>query len=865
MRINDYKNDSTVELTDRLFGTDSTTGGTRNFLVSDILTKILSITNGSSADTLGKVLKTGTLLTDGFTVFMGAGWVWDIFGNLYTNEDTSFNLDPLQKSTNIRYDLVVLGESNVPRIIKGVEGKNPLYPTITPKQVIVSSIRVSSEGVTSINNENSKLSFTGFYDLEKNLPNLSNSQNADGEIKSIVGNGNYGGVDYRDGDLIYFFKGSWKPFALNNQTFNYYTKSEVDSVVEGINEVLDTKLEANNAIVAGTSSKVSFDEKGLIVSYEDIDITDIEGLREELGLKADLGTDGKILLSQMPPQEVPSLSDVITKNGVVTRTGSSGAVTKINLFTDDRIPVNLNTQTADGLKSFRAEFYSDGYTRIGNIFKNDGEETFSYIKFYDGELSLISSYYNGLINSTKLSFERPTRSGTATILVPAYDDRGTHILATRTDLTLYETTASVDAKIEGLVDNDNSLFWRIGRSKADHFHLIKMSTEQVRYLVESNGIDNELILESTIIKGHSHRVKFTYDIYNNVITPTFIFDNEEDTHTVVPVSNIDESYIRYALAFPPESESNKSGSIQFDPTGALYPSVNAVFGALNEKADRVGTFLRDNANTAFEALMLSSSGNIPERFLAHLIKPDPNLHTVLLKGGTYTASKAGVGEVNFNMGDPDMPFYSYLVSSDQKDVSEFTLKYNYNKFSSINKDDNAGTSLESRIQQTNGTIIISSEAINNNTGTRGYTGLIFEEVKNSSTFIQIPSYEEGGVHTIATTKDTEVSAKKVLNIVPQNSAHTVSLGDQDSKMLVMDSENAIPIYIIDEGNSPNNNLPIGSQISFMQKGTGELLFILDSNVILRSPDGATRTRTQYSSATLVKIGANEWLLKGDVK
>jgi len=58
-------------------------------------------------------------------------------------------------------------------------------------------------------------------------------------------------------------------------------------VVEISKEYLDTKIDANTAIVAGTGTKITYDTKGLITSGTDALISDISGLTDALASKSD--------------------------------------------------------------------------------------------------------------------------------------------------------------------------------------------------------------------------------------------------------------------------------------------------------------------------------------------------------------------------------------------------------------------------------------------------------------------------------------------------------------------------------------------------------------------------------------------------
>ena len=60
------------------------------------------------------------------------------------------------------------------------------------------------------------------------------------------------------------------------------------------------------------------------------------------------------------------------------------------------------------------------------------------------------------------------------------------------------------------------------------------------------------------------------------------------------------------------------------------------------------------------------------------------------------------------------------------------------------------------------------------------------------------------------------------------------------------------------------SIPIGSQIDFICMGALTPSFLADTGVTLNSKGGALAMNAQYSGATLIKTGANEWTLIGDL-
>jgi hypothetical protein len=58
---------------------------------------------------------------------------------------------------------------------------------------------------------------------------------------------------------------------------------------------------------------------------------------------------------------------------------------------------------------------------------------------------------------------------------------------------------------------------------------------------------------------------------------------------------------------------------------------------------------------------------------------------------------------------------------------------------------------------------------------------------------------------------------------------------------------------------------VGTQITITQAGSGQVTVAAAVGVTVNSPDGDLKLRTQWSSATLIKINTNSWILIGDIK
>ncbi len=60
------------------------------------------------------------------------------------------------------------------------------------------------------------------------------------------------------------------------------------------------------------------------------------------------------------------------------------------------------------------------------------------------------------------------------------------------------------------------------------------------------------------------------------------------------------------------------------------------------------------------------------------------------------------------------------------------------------------------------------------------------------------------------------------------------------------------------------NFDLGTQILVAQYGAGQTTIVATVGVTIRSSGGKLKLNTQYSMASLIKIGADEWMLAGDI-
>lgn len=93
----------------------------------------------------------------------------------------------------------------------------------------------------------------------------------------------------------------------------------------------------------------------------------------------------------------------------------------------------------------------------------------------------------------------------------------------------------------------------------------------------------------------------------------------------------------------------------------------------------------------------------------------------------------------------------------------------------------------------------------------------------------------------------------------QTTAYTLTLAD-DGKIVEVLSATAVNVTIPLESSVA---FPIGTQITVIQTGAGQLTFVPTGGVTLNGNPGV-KTRGQWTAGTLIKRAANTWILLGDL-
>jgi hypothetical protein len=111
---------------------------------------------------------------------------------------------------------------------------------------------------------------------------------------------------------------------------------------------------------------------------------------------------------------------------------------------------------------------------------------------------------------------------------------------------------------------------------------------------------------------------------------------------------------------------------------------------------------------------------------------------------------------------------------------------------------------------------------------------------------------------LQTALDTKTA--KLITTNRQTASYTLVLSDAD-KLVEMNVGSANNLTI------PLNSsvaFPTGTQILLAQYGAGQTTVVATSGVTVRSNGGKLKLNVQYSGATLIKIGTDEWYLFGDI-
>ena len=117
-----------------------------------------------------------------------------------------------------------------------------------------------------------------------------------------------------------------------------------------------------------------------------------------------------------------------------------------------------------------------------------------------------------------------------------------------------------------------------------------------------------------------------------------------------------------------------------------------------------------------------------------------------------------------------------------------------------------------------------------------------------------------GTGTGTTEWDYSPTFAATLDIHTPTGSYTLVIHDA-AKIVNCNSGSAMNVTV-----PPNSSVAftIGSQILVAQYGAGQVTIVAGAGVTLRSDSSKLKIASQYSAATLVKIGTDEWMVFGNL-
>lgn len=99
-------------------------------------------------------------------------------------------------------------------------------------------------------------------------------------------------------------------------------------------------------------------------------------------------------------------------------------------------------------------------------------------------------------------------------------------------------------------------------------------------------------------------------------------------------------------------------------------------------------------------------------------------------------------------------------------------------------------------------------------------------------------------------------------ITESGTARTVTASTDAYGLLSFTSSSGVTVTVPNDSGE-GANWPVGSYVDLIQYGTGQLTVAGASGVTVNATEGYKKSRVQFSTMTLIKVAANEWILTGD--
>jgi hypothetical protein len=160
----------------------------------------------------------------------------------------------------------------------------------------------------------------------------------------------------------------------------------------------------------------------------------------------------------------------------------------------------------------------------------------------------------------------------------------------------------------------------------------------------------------------------------------------------------------------------------------------------------------------------------------------------------------------------------------------------------------------------NGTVFSINESVTAKLADPTFTGTV--TLPSTTSIGTVSSTEIGYLDGVTSSVQTQLNSKtpELYTFTTVAGAATISSASHKYASLKVTSASAINITVPTD--AADAGWAVGDYVEIYQYGAGQIT-ISHAGVTVNSTDGNKKTRVQYSAITLIKMGANEWLLVGD--
>lgn len=139
---------------------------------------------------------------------------------------------------------------------------------------------------------------------------------------------------------------------------------------------------------------------------------------------------------------------------------------------------------------------------------------------------------------------------------------------------------------------------------------------------------------------------------------------------------------------------------------------------------------------------------------------------------------------------------------------------------------------------------------------------IYDAATGQTTTRAMTTQEQSDSDAIQAALAAETAIGNIITPTFSNNSSTLT-GIEDGKMIMLNNSNSSgTLYVPTDS---EYSFPTGSQINLIQTGDGQITITASNTsatTINYTP--GNKLRAQYSAATLLKTGTNQWLLMGDL-